>query len=120
MPDANFSSRETLESFTSALQVQKKVSQIDADVGIVLVEPEFLANLVADDIVALLLDVLADIFALQAEGIKAAVADFPVGKTFVLQVCRKLGMAFIEDHLCGAEKGFPVCHQDIDFFFRRV
>ena len=86
----------------------------------VLVEPEFLTDFVADDVVPLFLDILADVLALQAEGIEAAVADFPICKTFVLQVCRKLGMAFIEDHLCGAEKGFPVCHQDIDFFFRRV
>lgn len=35
--DANFSSRKTLKSLTSAFQLQKKVPQIDADVGIVLV-----------------------------------------------------------------------------------
>ena len=57
----NFSSRKTSESFTSAFQVQKKISQIDADVGIVLVEPKFLADFVADDVMPFLLDVLADI-----------------------------------------------------------
>lgn len=58
----NFSSRKTSESFTSAFQVQKKVPQIDADIGIVLVEPKFLADFVADDVMSFLLDVLADIF----------------------------------------------------------
>ena len=97
MPDANFTSRKTLESFTSAFLVQKKVPQIDADVGVVLVQAKLLTNLVADNVVPFLLDVFADVLALQTEGIEAAVTDFPIRKALVLQVCDELGMALLED-----------------------
>ena len=107
----------TLKSFTSAFQVQKKVPQIDADVGIVLVQPEFLTDFVADDVVPLLLDILADVLALQSEGIEAAVPDFPVRKTLVLQVCDELGMALLEDTLGGTEELVPVSHQHVNLFF---
>ena len=114
----NFSSRKTSESFTSAFQVQKKVPQIDADIGIVLVEPKFLADFVADDVMSFLLDVLADIFSFQTEGIEAAITNFPVSKFFVLKVSNKLWMAFFKDNFRGAEKFFPVGHQNFNLFFR--
>lgn len=75
MLDKDCSSCKTSESFTSAFQVQKKVHQIDADIGIVLVEPKFLADFVADDVMSFLLDVLADIFSFQTEGIEAAITN---------------------------------------------
>ena len=117
MPDANFSSRKTSESFTSAFLVQKKVPQIDADVGVVLVQAKLLTNLVADNVVPFLLDIFADVLALQAEGIEAAITDLPVRESLVLQICDELGMALLKDNLGGTEELFPVGHQYVNLFF---
>lgn len=83
-----------------------------------LVQAEFLADLVADDVVPFLLDKLADVFTLQAQSIEAAVTDFPVRKSLVLQICDELGMAFLKDNLGGPKELFPVSHQYVNLFFR--
>ena len=105
-----FSPRKIIESFTSALRLQKKLPEIDADVGIMLVQTQLLANLVADDVVTLLLNILTDVLALQSEGIEAAVADFPIGEPLVLQEGRELGMVLLKENLGGAQELFPVSH----------
>ena len=105
-----FISRKISKSFTSALRLQKKLPEIDADVGIVLVQTQLLAYLVADDVVTLLLDILPDVLALQSEGIEAAVADFPIGEPLVLQEGRELGMVLLKENLGGAQELFPVSH----------
>ena len=105
-----FSIRKIIESFTSARRLQKKLPEIDADVGIMLVQTQLLANLVADDVVTLLLNILTDVLALQSEGIEAAVADFPIGEPLVLQEGRELGMVLLKENLGGAQELFPVSH----------
>ena len=105
-----FSIRKIIESFTSALRLQKKLPEIDADVGIMLIQAQLLANLVADDVVTLLLDILPDVLALQSEGLEATVADFPIGEPLVLQEGRELGMVLLKENLGGAQELFPVSH----------
>ncbi len=105
-----FSIRKIIESFTSALRLQKKLPEIDADVGIMLVQTQLLADLVADDVVTLLLNILPDVLALQSEGIEASVADFPIGEPLALQVGRELGMVLLEENLGRAQELFAVGH----------
>ena len=61
-----------------AFELREEVAEPDADVGVVFCETEFLADVVADDVVAFFLNVLSDFLAFEAEGVEAAVAYLPV------------------------------------------
>ena len=78
-------------------------------------QSEFLADLTADDVVTLLLYELSDFLAFQAKGEEAAVADFPIGKSFLFEDGNEFRMIFLEYDLRGIKKRFSVGNQILDF-----
>ena len=64
-----------------------------SQIGVVFGEAEFAADVTADDVVAFLLEIVADILAFQSENIEAAVANLPVRQAVGLQFSHKLRMA---------------------------
>ena len=74
--------------------------ETDADVGVVFCEAEFLADVVADDVVAFFLYELSDLLAFQAKCEKAAVSDFPIGQPFLFENGNEFRMILLENYLC--------------------
>ena len=87
-------------SFLRVFSLRKQVAEPYADVGVMLSQSKFLADFVADDVVALFLDELSYILAFQTECVEAAIADFPVCKSFLLEGGDECRVAFLEDDLC--------------------
>ena len=65
-----------------------------------LAEPEFLADLAADDIVAFLLYEFSYFLAFETKGEEAAVTDFPICQSFVFQYGNEFRMILLENYLC--------------------
>ena len=86
----------------------------DPDVGVVFSEPELFADFAADDIVTFLLYELSDFLAFQTQGEQAAVADFPVGQSFLLKRGNESWMIFLENDFSGNQKRFSVGNQVLD------
>ena len=62
-----------------------------SQIGVVFGEAEFAADVTADDVVAFLLEIVADILAFQSENIEAAIAYLPVRQVVGLQFSTNSG-----------------------------
>ena len=107
-----------MKSFTSAFLLKKKVPKVYANVGVMLSKTKFMADFVAYDIVALFLDIFANVLTFQTKGIEAAISYFPFCESFLFKDGNKLWVVLLKYNLGGTEEFFPVCHQHFNFFFR--
>ena len=69
-----------------------------------LAESEFLADLAADDIVALLLYEFTYFLTFQTKCKETAVTDFPICKTLLFEDANELRMILLEYDLCGNQE----------------
>ena len=96
----------------------KTGAEPDSEVGVVLGQAEFAADVTADYVVALLLEIVADILAFEPEDIEAAIADLPIRQAVGLQLGHESGMAVTEEHHRGTQEIILIRDQAVKLSLR--
>ncbi len=89
---------------TNESVVLEELADVDADVGLVLVDAEFLADGAADVDVASFLHVVADVLSAQPYCIEAYVVNFRSGKVMVFEILDESWMGGFESEAVAVHK----------------